>query len=96
MTDIVVPQPITLSEILDLKAASRLQNELLAQRHGPVLIDGSRVQRLSGLCLQVLLSAKATWAGDGERLSFQNLSPALSDALGLFGAEDLPSTDFIG
>jgi chemotaxis protein CheX len=96
MSDIVSPQSITLAENLDLKAASALQNELLAQRHGPVLIDGSQVQRLSGLCLQVLLSAKATWAGDGESLSFNNLSPALRDALQLFGAEDLPSTEFIG
>ena len=96
MADIVVPQTIILAQNLDLKAASSLQSELLAQRHGPVLIDGSQVQRLSGLCLQVLLSAKSTWAGDGERMSFQNLSPALSDALRLFGAKDLPSTDSIG
>jgi len=96
MTDIVSPHAIHLAQNLDLKAAASLQNELLAQRHGPVLIDGSQVQRLSGLCLQVLLSAKATWASDGERLSFDNLSPALRDGLQLFGAEDLPSTDFMG
>jgi chemotaxis protein CheX len=96
MSDIVAAQIIRLADNLDLKAATALHSELLAQRHGPIYLDGSQVQRLSGLCLQILLSAKATWAGDGESLAFGELSPAFKDALRLFGAEDLPTTEFIG
>ena len=47
---------ITLPAVLDILHAESLRTELLAVRGQAVAIDGSAVERLGGLCLQVLLS----------------------------------------
>jgi chemotaxis protein CheX len=93
----ITDQPIIqLVDNLDLKAARPLHSTLLSHRHGPVVIDASRVQRLGGLCLQVLLSAKASWVSDGDSFCFRAASPAFVDALGLLGAKDLQSLALAG
>lgn len=92
MTDSVSESPLRLPESLDLKAAAPLQSELIALRHQPLDIDASGVQRLGGLCLQVLMSAQASWATDGVAFSISSPSPAFQEALSLFGAEDLQSS----
>lgn len=79
---------VILPAVLDLKAAAPLQAELLAVRGGPVGIDASAVERLGGLCLQVLLSARATWADDGQALSLSATSPPFSDQWRAFGAPE--------
>jgi len=78
--------PILLEPVLDLKAAAPLQTALLARRGQAVEIDGSAVQRLGGLCLQVLISAHRTWAEDGLPLTIAGRSEAFDDALRQFGA----------
>jgi chemotaxis protein CheX len=78
-----------LPSILDIEAATPLANELLARRGNPLTLDASGVQRLGGLCLQVLLSARKTWAADGVPMDTANGSPAFMDALVLFGVEAL-------
>ena len=55
---------IELAETLDLKAASPLADEFLARRGEAISIDASRVRRIGGQCLQVLLSAIKTWKAD--------------------------------
>jgi chemotaxis protein CheX len=65
---------IDLPEILDLKAAAPLAGEFLAHRGVGLRVDGSRVQRLGGQCLQVLLSAAMTWKADEIPLAFVNPS----------------------
>jgi len=92
MTDTVSTSRLNLLESLDLKAAAPLQSELLALRHLPLDIDASNVQRLGGLCLQVLMSAQATWATDGVAFRISSPSSAFQEALSLFGAEDLQSS----
>ena len=57
---------VTLGAALDMTAAGPLTKELLAVRGKPVALDASNVIRVGGQCLQVLLSAQATWAADGQ------------------------------
>jgi chemotaxis protein CheX len=78
---------ILLAEVLDLKAATALATDLLAARGGDVSLDGSSVQRLGGQCLQVILSAKATWDKEGASLQIINASHDLVEGLELLGVD---------
>jgi chemotaxis protein CheX len=78
-----------LCETLDLSAAGPLAAQLLGLRGVAVTLDASRVERLGGLCLQVLLSAQAAWAADGVALSVISRSQAFDNAMALFGAHGL-------
>ncbi|MCR5873858.1 STAS domain-containing protein [Phenylobacterium sp. J426] len=79
-------EPVTLAPVLDLNAAAPLAQALTERRGHPLVLDGSAVQRLGGPCLQVLLSAKATWAADGQTLTLAEPSAELTAALALMGA----------
>ena len=76
---------LTLPEVLDLKAAGRLTTDLLELRKQELVIDASQVRRLGGQCLQVLLSARATWEFDGVPLHIGDSSPAFVEGLELLG-----------
>ena len=52
---------------VDAAAAAALRNQLLAARGSDLTVDASRVQQISGLGVQVLLSAQQTWRTDGAR-----------------------------
>jgi chemotaxis protein CheX len=80
---------LRLPEILDLKAAAPLRSDLLAARGGPIELDASHVQRLGGLCLQVLMSAQRSWATDGKALRVIDMSTDFADGLALFGVPSL-------
>jgi chemotaxis protein CheX len=80
---------VVLPEVLDLRAAGPLAETLKVRRGGEVEIDGSQVRRLGGQCLQVLLSAQATWEADGGSLRFVRLSPEFLEALALMGADSI-------
>jgi chemotaxis protein CheX len=77
---------LTLEPVLDLKAALQLRRALLEHRGRALRIDASAVQRLGGLCLQVLLSAKLSWAEDGALFCLSPRSQAFDDTVFLFGA----------
>jgi len=77
---------VTLPAVLDIQQAAPLRAELLALRGQATAIDGSAVERLGGLCLQVLLSARQTWATDGVALTLAPVSEALVDQWNRFGA----------
>lgn len=79
------PQTIALHPVLDLAAAAPLAEALRAARGRPVLLDASAVQRLGGQCLQVLLSAAATWATDGAAFAISAPSENFAADLGLLG-----------
>jgi chemotaxis protein CheX len=78
-----------LESVLDLRAAARLRENLLAIRGADVTLDASAVQRLGGQCLQVLLSAKRTWDGDGRTFNLTDPSEAFASSIQLFGAEKI-------
>jgi chemotaxis protein CheX len=81
------PYRIELPEMLDLRAATPLAAQLLTRRGEDVILDASAVQRLGGQCLQILLSAKATWESDGAQLRIVDSSPDFVDGLELLGIQ---------
>ncbi|WP_026607229.1 STAS domain-containing protein [Methylocapsa acidiphila] len=83
---------IELPEILDLKAAAALAAEFLGHRGEELTVDASRVRRLGGQCLQVLLSAAMTWRADEVLLAFVNPSPDFVEGLARLG---IARADFI-
>ena len=78
---------MTLPAVLDLQQAEPLRAELLGLRGQSVVIDGSAVERLGGLCLQVLISAQKTWASDGHVMTLDQVSEAFADQWNMFGAD---------
>lgn len=78
---------MTLSSELDIKAAIPLASELLALRGRDVAIDASQIERVGAQCLQVLLSAAATWDADGVELTLNSPSVPFTDAIRLAGLD---------
>ncbi len=78
-------EPLQLPAILDLKAAAPLASALMARRGADITIGAGEVQRLGGQCLQVLLSAAASWREDQQVMRFESASAEFRTALELFG-----------
>lgn len=78
---------ITLPGELDIKAATPLAAELSAARGADLTLNLSQVGRVGAQCLQVLLSAAATWSADGVELALEDPSPAFIDALATAGLD---------
>ena len=78
---------ITLPAELDIKVAAPLAAELIAARGKDIALNASQIQRIGGQCLQVLLSAAATWTADGAELTLEEPSPAFVDAIRIAGLE---------
>lgn len=83
---------LQLEPVLDLGAAERLHAQLSGLRGQPLDIDASQVERLGGLCLQVLISARDTWHADGQPARVSQPSPAFEDAWALFAAPAFPDS----
>jgi chemotaxis protein CheX len=92
-SDILLPGVVELPEVLDLKAATPLAVEFLTLRGRPINVDAAHVQRLGGLCLQVLLSAAIAWKADKLPFAFVNLSSDFTEGLARLGVS---ATDFTG
>jgi chemotaxis protein CheX len=82
---------VVLPNILDLKAAGPLTEKLIPLRGHDLLVDASQVERLGGQCLQVLVSAAATWQADGATADILNPSDGFVEGLATLGMrpEDL-------
>lgn len=82
---------VVLPSVLDIRAAGPLQAEILGLRGQPLTVDASAVDRLGGLCLQVLLSARSTWAADGQPfvVTTGDDSSAFPEQWAAFGAAPL-------
>jgi chemotaxis protein CheX len=80
---------VRLPAVLDIGAAATLRDDLLAARGSDIILDGGEVERIGGLCLQVLISAKKTWALDGKALTLAPASDALNEQLAAYGCADL-------
>ena len=83
---------LLLPEALDLRAATPLAAELAARRGLDLELDASRVRKVGGQCLQVLLSARAAWASDGLRFGVAASSGEFTEGLALLGASSLIPT----
>ena len=77
---------VVLPAVLDIQQAGPLREQLLALRGQSVVVDGSLVERLGALCLQVLISAQQTWARDGLNLIIDQASEAFAEQWNAFGA----------
>ena len=80
-------ESIQLPDTLDLIAARPLAKTLLSMRGSDVKIDASQVTRVGGQCLQVLLSAAATWDADHAILEVVSPSAEFIGGLKLLGVE---------
>lgn len=87
------PGLLELPEVLDIKAAAPLTVEFLTLRGRSIDIDASRVGRLGGLCLQVLLSAANTWKIDEIPFALINPSREFVEGLARLG---ISVADFTG
>jgi chemotaxis protein CheX len=80
---------LKLGETLDILAVASLKSDLIALRGRDLTIDASDVRRVGGQCLQVLLSATATWAADGHALTLSSPSSDFVEGVTLLGAPSL-------
>ena len=85
------PTPLVLAHSLDITAAAALVSDLRDRRGTPVSLDASNVRRVGGQCLQVLLSAQATWAADSQAFQVIDPSPEFAEGVALMGAPHLVS-----
>ncbi len=86
---------LELPEVLDIKAAAPLAAAFLERRGTEIVVDASRVEKLGGQCLQVLVSASLTWHADEVPFGIVDASVGFLEALALLGvpAADLALQD---
>ena len=82
-------QRMDLPSVLDLSAASSIKTELNGLRGKSLELDASGVERLGGICLQVLLAARAAWEADGNEFRIANPSEAFIKNARLMAANEL-------
>jgi chemotaxis protein CheX len=70
---------------LDHVAAASLFETLSSLIGTDITVDGSRVERIGAQCVQILLSAAASWKNDGAVLEFANPSLEFIAGLELLG-----------
>jgi len=77
------PSPFMLPPLLDLTRADTLHSELqaLVAQETDVKIDGSRVERVSTACVQLLVAARMMARAHGGTLALLAPSPVLSQAV---------------
>ncbi|MBS1073304.1 anti-sigma factor antagonist [Gluconobacter sp. Dm-73] len=79
---------LILPEILDTRYAVPF-SELLKKQEGAFLLDGESVQRVGGLCFQLLVSAFATAQTLGTSFEIRNVSDEMKENLTLLGGDFL-------
>lgn len=70
-----------LPAIMDITAAGPLASAILLHRGKDLTVDASEVERMGAQCLQVLLSAVATWSQDGTYFDLSSPSQPFTEAL---------------
>lgn len=82
---------LSLPPVLDLRAAALLWSQLCAARGQPLRISAAGVERIGGLCLQLLIAAEAQWSADGQAFAIEDMSPAYAEGVRLMvGGEAAP------
>jgi len=76
---------LQLPEVLDITYAGPLAESLLALRGSAVSVDASRVQRVGAQCVQVIMSALATWKADEALIDVLEPSVEFRDTFSLLG-----------
>jgi chemotaxis protein CheX len=78
-------QTLRLPEVLNLTYAGPLAESLLPMRGAEVALDAAEVQRVGAQCVQVIMSAIATWKADDVAFCIADPSREFRDALSLLG-----------
>lgn len=81
--------PLPLRNLASADKAPQLKDALLKRRGGDLVIDGSGVEMLSGLALEALISARATWRLDGSAMSISSPSEQMRRDVELLGMSAL-------
>lgn len=79
---------LKLPQVLDLNAAGRLHEEVLAHRGADIDIDASEVGRVGAQCVQVLLSAAISWRAEDLCFKVAQASDVFNKTLELLGISD--------
>ncbi|MEP3439232.1 MAG: STAS domain-containing protein [Hoeflea sp.] len=82
------PKILKLPEVLDLNAANRLHEQVLAHKGEDIDIDATEVDRVGAQCVQVLLAAALSWRADDQILKVKQASDAFIKTLQLLGISD--------
>ncbi|HWA01654.1 MAG TPA: STAS domain-containing protein [Caulobacterales bacterium] len=80
---------LCLPPMLDLHTAERLKAEFRSCEGAPLDIDARNVERVGGLCLQILIAAANAWRKAGQELRVLGASPAFVEDIRVMGAEAL-------
>ena len=84
---------LVLDTKLDSAAAEALQTTFLASTDDDIVLDGSGVEQLGGMCLELIMGARHLWGESGKSVTLENASPHMIDDLRHFG---LTESDFQG
>jgi anti-anti-sigma regulatory factor len=76
---------LVLNAKLDTSSARHLRDELIEAHGDSLVLDGSQVELLGGLCTEVLMSARHLWQQKNDSLTVENASIAMVDQLGRMG-----------
>ena len=88
---------LDLAPILDSASAGALASNLMQLRGQPIEVSASANSRISTLCIQVLISAAATWKSDGWSFRVNMASTSYTRALELLGlGQSNLSAGFVG
>ncbi|MBS1103807.1 anti-sigma factor antagonist [Gluconobacter sp. Dm-62] len=79
---------LILPEVLDTKYADSFL-ELLKSERDSILLDGSYVSRVGGLCFQLIVSAYRTAHAQNISFEIRNISDAMKENLSLMGGDFL-------
>ena len=85
MTDKTQDAWVRLAAALDIRAVRPLYNELKEMRGADIRVDASEVSLVGAQCLQVLVSAVASWKADGCEIDFVEPSAAFIDGVDRLG-----------
>lgn len=77
---------LQLPAVLDSAQAGSLARDLGALRGSPLAIDAGSVRQIGALCVQVLVSARNSWAADGLAFSVSAASDRVLEQWALCGA----------
>ena len=97
MTNIPSVTIFDLPPVLDSTSASSLASNLIRLRGQPIEISASANSRISTLCIQVLISAAATWKSDGWLFRVSMASASYNLAVEVLGLDQSNlSAGFVG
>lgn len=76
---------VSLAPKLDTSSTAALRDELLAAQDDDLVFDGSKVEQLGGLTLELLISVGALWRKAGRSVTLENPSEQMVDDLRRYG-----------